>query len=388
MEHCKKHIIIIDDDKTIAKIIREMIITSPEFNITTMDVKIVDNIEEGKKVIDRYSDNIYCIFIDLAFHDKPEGGKDILIHLALHDYKISSVVVSGNLNTDNMLECKKLGAWEFIKKPFSIIEIQAFFKEAVKRYNAQETKNTYSNKLSQLIVEQADKLLSQYDELKEQNELIKLQKIQLQDKHIELKKLYDNTIEIVSNLVEINDPYTSGHMKRVALIALLILYDLELEECSEKLYIAAYLHDIGKVGIPTGLLSRPTTLTKEEFELVKTHVILGYELLLKLDSKIAEVVYQHHEKEDGTGYPRKLKENEILVTANILTFADIVEALNSFRPYRPAFNQEEIIEYLNKNKSWFKESVFESGCRLYTKGYFDEILKGVESIYLKDEKAT
>lgn len=224
-----------------------------------------------------------------------------------------------------------------------------------------ENKKFEYSRLTDLIIKQAEELNRAYKEL--------------QNKNKELSSLYYKGIEIVATVIELNDPYTAGHMSRVSLISLMIADELEFINISDKLYVAAILHDIGKVGVPTTLLTRPKELNSQEYELIKTHTKLSYDILKNLNLEIAEIVYQHHEKCDGSGYPRGLKEAEISDTANIITFADILEAMASHRPYRPAFSKDEVISYLNENKCWFKEQIFEVGMGIFINNGFDDILK-------------
>ncbi|MCP4338237.1 MAG: HD domain-containing protein, partial [Desulfobulbaceae bacterium] len=135
------------------------------------------------------------------------------------------------------------------------------------------------------------------------------------------------------------DPYTAGHQLRVDLLACAIAKELGLPgQQIEGLHIAALLHDIGKITLPSDYLAKPTKLTKEEMAVIRCHTEVGYEILKKIHFPwpVAEIVYQHHEHLDGTGYPRALTDKDILLEAKILAVADVVEAMSSHRPYRPS----------------------------------------------------
>lgn len=168
-----------------------------------------------------------------------------------------------------------------------------------------------------------------------------------------LKSTFDQTIELISYMVELRDPYTSGHQKKVAEIACKIAENIGLpKDRTEKIRIAGLLHDIGKIAIPSEILNKPTRLTPLEFEIIKTHPEIGHEILRKVDflSDVAEIILQHHERLNGSGYPRGLKDQDILLEAKILALADVIEAMSSHRPYRPALSREEIIKELINNK--------------------------------------
>jgi putative two-component system response regulator len=144
-------------------------------------------------------------------------------------------------------------------------------------------------------------------------------------------------------MAESRDPYTAGHQHRVAQFACDIAKDMKLpEDQIEAIRIAGVLHDIGKIRTPVSLLNRPGKLLKAEWELIKTHPVVGFKILKQIPFpwQIAEIVYQHHERIDGSGYPRGLKEDEILLEAKILAVADVIEAITSHRPYRPALPME------------------------------------------------
>jgi len=168
-----------------------------------------------------------------------------------------------------------------------------------------------------------------------------------------LRKAFGATIQVMVSAVETRDPYTAGHQIRSADLARAIATEMGLpHEKIEGIRVAGSIHDIGKLSIPAEILSKPTRLTKIEFSLIKEHVKKGYEMLKDVESPwpLAEIVYQHHERMDGSGYPRNLKGEEILIEARILTVADVVEAMASHRPYRPGLGIDAAIEEISKER--------------------------------------
>jgi HD-GYP domain-containing protein (c-di-GMP phosphodiesterase class II) len=137
--------------------------------------------------------------------------------------------------------------------------------------------------------------------------------------------------------------------------------------------MAGSIHDIGKLSIPAEILSKPTKLTDIEFSLIKVHSQSGYEMLKDVESPwpLAEIIYQHHERMNGSGYPRNLKGNEILMESRILAVADVVEAMASYRPYRPALGIEAALEEIEKNKGILYDNTVADTClKLFReKGY-------------------
>jgi putative nucleotidyltransferase with HDIG domain len=146
------------------------------------------------------------------------------------------------------------------------------------------------------------------------------------------------TIEVVNTIVEMRDPYTAGHEKRVSNLARAIAVSLGLdEEMCDRVAMAGQVHDVGKLAIPAEVLAKPARLSALEMEIVKNHSRQGYEILRKSNFSwpLAEIVLQHHERFDGSGYPEGLRGEDILLEARILGVADVVESMSSPRPYRP-----------------------------------------------------
>lgn len=166
--------------------------------------------------------------------------------------------------------------------------------------------------------------------------------IQIHEREKTQERLADalrSTIEAMSRTMEWRDPYTAGHQKRVALISVAIARKLGLsEEACQALYMAAMVHDIGKVSVPSEILTKPTRLNDLEMKMVQGHVEAGYQILkdIPFPWPIAEMVRQHHERLDGTGYPRRLQGDQICLEGRILAVADTIEAMATHRPYRPA----------------------------------------------------
>jgi PAS domain S-box-containing protein len=182
------------------------------------------------------------------------------------------------------------------------------------------------------------------------------------------------TLQAVSNMLALRDPYTSGHERRVALIAADIGRELGwAEDRCEDLAWTGQVHDIGKVGVPAEILSKPGLLTSAERGLVQTHADLGYEILrdIEFQSPVAEIIRQHHERIDGSGYPQGLKGDSILIEARILAVADVLESMSSHRPYRPARGLDAALQEVESHRgSWYDADVVDAVLRMIRdKGY-------------------
>ena len=168
-----------------------------------------------------------------------------------------------------------------------------------------------------------------------------------------LKKNMDATLETISNIIEAKDPYTAGHQQRVSKLSIAIAKELHLsQDMIEGIRIASIIHDIGKIVLPTEILSKPSRLDDIEFSLVKRHSQMGHDILKTIDFSypVAEIVLQHHERLNGSGYPNHLKGDEIFLEARILGVTDVVEAISSHRPYRAALGVDAALGEISKNK--------------------------------------
>lgn len=176
-------------------------------------------------------------------------------------------------------------------------------------------------------------------------------------------------IQVMESTIAARDPYTVSHQQRVTQIACAIAQEMDLpEDRIQQLRIAATLHDLGKVAIPTELLARPGRLSSIEFDLIKTHPQVAYNILqpLELPGDTADIILQHHERLDGSGYPQGLKEPDILLEAKILGVADVMEAMCSHRPYRPALDSSVALAELSLNKGiLYDPAVVEACVNLY-----------------------
>ena len=189
-----------------------------------------------------------------------------------------------------------------------------------------------------------------------------------------LKRAVGTTIQILVYALESRDPYTAGHQSRSANLASAIATEMGLDQDKiEGIHMAGIVHDIGKITIPSEILIKPTKLTNIEFSLIKQHSLNGYEMLKNVESpwSLAEIVYQHHERMNGSGYPRNLKGDEILLESRIMVVADVVEAMASHRPYRPALGIEAALEEIKKNKGILYDDAVVDACLILfrEKGY-------------------
>ncbi len=189
-----------------------------------------------------------------------------------------------------------------------------------------------------------------------------------------LQKAVGTTIQVMASVVETRDPYTAGHQIRSANLSRAIAVEMGLQqEQIDAIRMAGSIHDIGKLSIPAEILSKPTRLSEIEFSLIKEHARKGFEILKGVESSwpLAEMVYQHHERMDGSGYPRNLKGDDILIESRILAVADVVEAMASHRPYRPALGIDAALDEISKKRGILYDREVTDAClKLFQeKGY-------------------
>lgn len=260
--------------------------------------------------------------------------------------EVPVIFVSAVSETDEKVKGFGLGAVDFITKPYQRDELLA-------RVRTHLELNRLRHHLEELVDERTAELKGSE------------------------KKLRTSLLESITALaaiVEMRDPYTAGHQRRVALLAVAIAKELQLtEEQIEGIHLAGVVHDVGKICVPAEILSKPGKLNGLEFSLIKEHSQNGYEILKTIDFPwpIAQIVLQHHERLDGSGYPQGLRADQILIEAMIVTVADVVESMISHRPYRPGLGLDAALAEIARNKgTLFDPAVVDACTRLFREQHF------------------
>ncbi len=189
-----------------------------------------------------------------------------------------------------------------------------------------------------------------------------------------LRKSLEDSIQAIAATVEMRDPYTSGHQKRVAELAMALAREMGLsEEQIHGLHLAGVVHDLGKISVPAEILAKPGKLTPIEFMLIQGHAQAGYEILKDIEFPwpIATIVWQHHERFDGSGYPRGLKGEDILLESRIMAVADVVEAMASHRPYRPTLGIDVALQEIERGRGIKYDPAVADAClKLFREGRY------------------
>jgi len=190
--------------------------------------------------------------------------------------------------------------------------------------------------------------------------------LELKQSYEKLKKAFEGANQAIALAIEKRDPYTAGHQQRVTKLACAIAQEMSLSEYKiEGIRMAGMVHDIGKIYVPAEILSKPSQLTEAEMAIVKCHSQVGYDILKNIEFPwpVAEIVLQHHERMLGDGYPAGLAGEEILQEARILAVADVVEAMSSHRPYRPALGIKAALEEINRWRGHHYDPVVVDACK-------------------------
>ncbi|MEI6412714.1 MAG: HD domain-containing phosphohydrolase [Pseudomonadota bacterium] len=266
---------------------------------------------------------------------------------------IPVIFISALNETDDKLTAFRAGGVDYIAKPFQTEEVMARIQTHLQLCHLHRH-------LESLVDDRTQDLETALESLQESQRLY--------------HRMLEQTIQAIALTVEKRDPYTAGHQYRVSLLATSIAGEFGLDPGRMLgLRMGAMIHDIGKIYLPSEILSRPGRLADVEFALVKTHSEVGRDIVSHVEFPwpVADMIHQHHERLDGSGYPQGLKGDEILLEAQILTVADVVEAMASHRPYRPALGIAAALDEIRRSAGRFYQADIAAAClRLFEdRGY-------------------
>ena len=243
-----------------------------------------------------------------------------------------------------------------------------------KEMEAEDELKKHHDQLEEIVHERTAALTKLNDQLKQEIAERKLAEEKLQQSYAKLQKNLDEIVHAMSLTAEKRDPYTAGHQKRTTELAMALAGEMRLSEHQIKgVQMAGLIHDMGKISIPAEILSKPGKLNEVEIQLVRKHPQAAFEILKEIDFPwpVDLIVLQHHEKMDCSGYPQGLAGEEILMEARILCVADVVESIESHRPYRPGLGIDKALEEISKNRGiLFDQDVVDACLRLFKEKNF------------------
>lgn len=330
------------------------------------EILIVDDEEQMRRLLNRtlIRDGHTCVLaangaearqcladkvFDLALCDvnmPGESGIDLARYIGNQYQDTAVIIVTAADDAETADAAIKSGTYGYILKPFNSNELIINIRNSLQLRKMEIANRTYRHDLEQMVEERTDKL----------------------------KRALDGIIQAMTRTVEARDPYTAGHQRRVAELAVAIAKEMKLTTRQiEGILMAGMIHDLGKISVPAELLSKPSRLTDIEFALIKQHSRSGFDIVADIEFPwaIAKMVLQHHEKINGSGYPQGLTGDDILIEARILCVADVVEAMASHRPYRPALGIDNALAEISKNRGILYDSGVVDACqRVFTDGLF------------------
>ena len=379
--HKRFRILAVDDDETVLDLYK--MILSPANPLPTMPSFEVKCCTQGDEAVDEVKRSLdentpYAVsFLDLNMPPGPDGQwtADEIQKL---DPGINIIMVTGYRSTDagnkhsvTHFSDKLL----YLQKPFYRQEILQFSTALSIKWQAERELLVLHSELENLVEKRTAELVESNKLLKIEIENRALVQEELEQSFQDLKKVMDSTIQAIAMTVEKRDPYTSGHQMRVAALTRAIAETLELpKDQIEGAYMAASIHDIGKISLPAEILTKPIQLTEIEISLIQAHSQAGYDILkgIEFPWSIADIIIQHHERMDGSGYPRGLAGDSILIEARIIGVADVVETRSSHRPYRPSMGIEKALAEITQNSGTLYDPEVVTAClNIFSKKNFE-----------------
>ena len=275
---------------------------------------------EARKCLDKQPFDLVLCDVNMP----GESGIDLARHIK-SEYEDTAVIILTGVDDSKTADAAiEAGTYGYIIKPFNPNELIINIRNALRRRKLEIATRIHQQDLEKMVTERT----------------------------VKLQGALEGIIQAMARTVEVRDPYTAGHQQRVADLAAAIAIEMNIpKDQIEGIRMGAMIHDLGKISVPAEILSKPGRLTEIEFAFIKTHSRVGYDIIADIEFSwpIAQMVLQHHERMDGSGYPQGLSGEDILLEARILCVADVVEAMASHRPYREALGIDVALKEISAN---------------------------------------
>lgn len=322
-------VLIVDDEESIRATLSE---------ILRGDGYEVDVVEDADSAIEALHAHAFDVVISDVVLPRTDGMK-LVENIRQIEPDVQVIVMTGKPTLDTAVNAVRAGAADYLMKPIarnailrSVGHAAQVGRLAGEKRRLQDANVKYQQDLERLVEQRTE---------------------ELRDTNLRLNKAIHGTIHAMCRMVECRDPYTAGHQQRVADLARAIAGAMGLDrDRIDGTYFAGVVHDVGKISIPAEILSKPGKLTNIEMDMVRMHSQVGADILkgTEFPWPVANIVLQHHERIDGSGYPQGLSGDEITIEARILAVSDVVEAMAAHRPYRPALGIEKALDEVVSQK--------------------------------------
>jgi len=348
IRHETGNIVIVDDNPNNLRVLSEMLQQSG------YKIRPAADGDLALRSIENSPPDLVLLDIRMPRMDGYEVSRRLKANEKLREIPV--IFISALHETEDKVAAFKAGGVDYIAKPFQIEEVVARVQAHLRLYRLQQH-------LESIVAERTEELRKSYDEIRRSQQ--------------QYRAILEQMVQAISLTVEKRDLYTAGHQRCVAELATAIAGRLGLpRERIEGLRFGAMIHDIGKIHVPAAILNRPGPLSPAEFSLIKTHPEAGHDIVRNVEFPwpVAQLILQHHERLDGSGYPLGLKGDEIIEEARILAVADVMEAMSNHRPYRPSLGLAAALDELKQGRGTrYDEAIVDAVTSLAEKG---EIAQG------------
>lgn len=349
-------VLLIEDNPHDVLLLRHQLAKIPE----RVEIHHCQRLSEALAYLDKGEANIDAVLMDLGLPDSQNLDTFTTFHQQASNIPI--IILSGSDDEKLAIQAVREGAQDYLVKGEANAQLLLrTMRHAMERTRTEEALRRARDELETRVQERTS-------ELALANETLKQVLSGLSQSETEVRSSLRGFINVVSMIIESRDPYTAGHQKAVADISQGIARGMGLpEERIEGILMAATVHDLGKISIPAEILAKPSRLTDIEMSIIRIHPQSAFEILKMVEFPwpIADIVLQHHERLDGSGYPQGLTDGDILLEAKIIGAADVVEAMCSHRPYRPALGIDKALLEILKNKGTLYDPQVVDTCLQY-----------------------
>lgn len=334
-------ILIVDDEEPIRRLLGQLL------EMKGYDCELAADAREARQLFK--DERFELVLCDLNMPG--ESGLQLLRFILGEHQNTAAITVTAIDDPEVARTALDIGVYGYIIKPFEANEILINVTNALRRRQLEIDNRINRQSLEQIVDIRTRELRATVHTLETKERQLREREAVLEKTLYDYRQAMEGIVEAMALTVEMRDPYTAGHQRRVVELVHAISQSMGLsEQQQDGIRMAGVIHDVGKIAVPAEILSKPGRINELEYSLIKSHPQVGYDILknIRFPWPIAKIVLQHHERLDGSGYPQGLRGNQILLEARILAVADVVEAMASHRPYRPGLGIATALEHISE----------------------------------------